>query len=515
LCRVRIFNPQGLSQKKNTMSAKSIFATAVVLIVILFFVPGSSKAEGTPNGWSNLEFEQSIKQKYAEMEGLFDLSMNQEILDLVKSYLYNHKGWTSALLGKSFVYFPIFESYLHKAGLPVELKYIAVLESSLRPKVKSKAGAVGLWQFMRSTAQIYGLQVNDKVDQRSDVYGSTEAAVKLLSNLYAQYNSWELALAAYNAGPGRVNKAIKMAGTDHYKEVFVHLPKETRSYLSKFQAVKFLMENYHEFGLSPHALPLDYLFVDTLRVYSRVDFQKLGEYLDFHPELLKELNPAYAKGQVPASKSGYLLVLPSRMTEGFDKKEALSSFLAAEGASSKSTGIFKGWSAQDYRANLDSLFAQHYILVEHKLSRGENIKSVARDYKVNEKYLRLWNGYAENSQIKTGTVLKVYFPKSYAVRQTMALPDILPLANAYPLQSDRERRIFKDRLYQLSEMEERTEVYLVRRGETIFQISEKLRVPVEEILQLNSMPEGDLVFPGMRITVSKSVKSQTLLTLGY
>jgi membrane-bound lytic murein transglycosylase D len=498
------------------MSAKSIFATVVVFVVFLFFVPPASKAEGTPNGWSNLEFEKSIKQKYAEMEGLFDLSMNQEILDLVKSYLYNHKGWTSALLGKSFVYFPIFESYLVKAGLPVELKYIAVLESSLRPKAKSKAGAVGLWQFMRSTAQVYGLQVNDKVDQRSDVYSSTEAAVKLLSNLYAQYNSWELALAAYNAGPGRVNKAIKMAGTNHYKEVFVHLPKETRSYLSKFQAVKFLMENYHEFGLSPHALPLDYLFLDTIRVRRRIDFQTLGEFFDFHPEVLKELNPAYAKGYVPACKSGYLLVLPSRLTERLVDKESLVSALSVEGSSDKRPNNFKGWGTSDYRANLDSLFAKDYVLVEHKLSRGENPKSVARDYKVNEKYLRLWNGYEENSQIKAGTVLKVYFPKAYvASHQPQELPGYLPLSNTFPLQSDRERKIFKDRLYRLSEMEERTEVYLVRRGETIFQISRKLRVPVEEILHLNNMPEGDLVFPGMRITVSKSLKAETMLTLGY
>jgi len=498
------------------MSAQSIFAAAVIVVLLFLSFPFSGMAEGTPHGWSNQEFEQSIKERYTEMEGMFDLSMNQEIMDLVKSYLYNHRGWTSSLLGKSFVYFPIFESYLSKENLPLELKYIAVLESSLRPKVKSKAGAVGLWQFMRTTAQVYGLQVNDKVDQRSDVYASSEAAVRLLSNLYAQYQSWELALAAYNAGPGRVNKAMKMAGSQQYKEVFLYLPKETRSYLSKFQAVKFLMENYHEFGLVPKQQPLDYLFVDTLRVYEKVDFHKLAEWVDFHPDLLKELNPAYTKGFIPASKGGYVLVLPLRVMKGLSNMDGILASLQMEGASFKEGMSYKGRSASEYKDNLDSLFQYHYILVEHKLTRGENLRGIARDYKVNEKYLRLWNGWEDARLPKPGTVLKVYFPREYVAHQSFkSLPSFLPVESFYPLQSEREKKFFKDRLQQLSEIEERTEIYLVRRGETIFQISDKLRVPVEEILQLNSMPEGDLVFPGMRITVSKSTKAETLLTLKY
>ena len=262
------------------------------------------------------EIEKRIN--YLNHQTPFDFNSSELILNYIKTYSENRKKLTAKMFNYGKFYFPIFEELLIKHELPLELKYLPIVESALNPKAKSRAGAVGLWQFMPLTGKMMGLEISSFIDQRKDPLLSTEAACLYLKKLFSIYDDWNLALAAYNAGPGNLNKAIRRSGgeTDYWK-VRPFLPKETQNYIPAFTAVNYMM-NYNYIGdQTAEELPFIYCDIDTLLVNDRITFETLEEWLSYDIEKISFLNPSYNEGIIPKSITKHSLCLPSFLISDF------------------------------------------------------------------------------------------------------------------------------------------------------------------------------------------------------
>ena len=229
----------------------------------------------------------------------------------IAEYLNHGPRSTERLLGRASAYFPVFEFYLDKHGMPSGLKYLAVAESMLVPGAVSSARAAGLWQLMPATAREMGLRVDRVVDERLDIYRSTEAAVLMLKGLYAQFGDWHLALAAYNCGPGRVRRAVRSAGGyTNYAKVRRFLPRETQNYVAAYVAAAYALTFYDDYGLTPAASSLDLAGIRTLTVYRQVSLRKLAQHTGLDYRVLRGLNPKFTAGYVPGSRRGLELRVP-------------------------------------------------------------------------------------------------------------------------------------------------------------------------------------------------------------
>ena len=241
----------------------------------------------------------------------FQLECNEQTLSTIRFFVKKRRGFARVVLGRSKIYFDMFEEKLAEHGLPIELKYLAVIESGLRPQVKSRAGALGLWQFMYRTGKMYGLKENSYVDERMDPELATDAACRYLKKLYGIYNDWNLALAAYNAGPGNVNKAIRRSGNKlTYWEVRPFLPRETQGYVPNFIAAAYLLTYHAEHNIIPAEAEVQYYQLDTMCLTKGVHFESISKVLGIELEEVKRLNPIYKRGYIPYSEGQYCVTLP-------------------------------------------------------------------------------------------------------------------------------------------------------------------------------------------------------------
>ncbi len=253
---------------------------------------------------------EEIQGQMEQLQTTIELRLNSSIEDRIKGLVTRGRNGMEYFLGRSARYFPLFEEKLKEAGLPDELKFLAVVESALKPEVVSGKGAAGLWQLMPGTAREYGLTVASEVDERLDPNKSTEAAIKLLRDLHQKFGDWKLAIAAYNCGPARVAGIIKRRKSSDYSKIKRLLPRQTRQYVEKFTAMAYLMSYYHFYNLRPRYPDYNLLMTQTLRVYRKKTFQQIGLESGIPVAILQELNPSYAKSFIPANQSGNYLILP-------------------------------------------------------------------------------------------------------------------------------------------------------------------------------------------------------------
>jgi len=251
-----------------------------------------------------------IEKRINEASPIFEVQLNKGTRKLIKSYLQRGRNSTAHILGRASIYFPIIEHYLAERQMPDDIKYLAVIESALKPTAKSKAGAVGLWQFMPSTAKEYGLRIDDYIDERLDLYRSTEAAIQFLSDLHQRYQDWALAIAAYNCGPGKVDKVIKKAGSKHFWTIKKHLPKQTQRYVEKFIAATYAMDNYLFYDIHPKYPDYSLQLTMTTNIYTRKSFRQIAKETGISIQVIQQLNPAYKKAIIPPNEKGYYLLLP-------------------------------------------------------------------------------------------------------------------------------------------------------------------------------------------------------------
>ncbi len=447
-------------------------------------------SESNNNNWlinssklENYEYEFSsllLKKQLEELDHLtpFQLSHNPTLERFIRVYLNDRRESISKLMDRASYYFPIFEEYLDKYDLPLEIKYLAVIESALKPNANSPSGAKGLWQFMLATGKQYDLQVNSYVDDRFDPIKSTEAACKYLSDLHKMFGDWDLALAAYNSGPGNVRKAIKRSGGKrNYWEIRQFLPQETRGYLPAFYATYYIFEYADTHHLKPTSSKLTYFEVDTIHVKKQLSFTRIQKNIPIKNELLKALNPQYKREIIPFSKSKkYVLTLPKNLIDIFIEKENSVYQITPN----KLT----------YSKRIDITKKNSYVV-----KTGDNLDKIAYKHHITLLQLKTWNGLQTNYLI-SGQRLVITNKKNVSGIKSNKKSSF----NKNISQSLSKTKIEKTRIDINS-----FETYTVKKGDTLFNISKKYtNISILQIRNWNNIKDIKYLKPGTKLKILKS-----------
>ena len=324
------------------------------------------------------------------------LPYNQIVRSYIDRYVEPGRSDVARILGMSQYYFPFIEEELIKAGLPVELRALPIIESALLPAVISRAGAAGLWQFMPSTGRSYGLEVNSLVDERCDPIRSTQAAIRYLKDLYRIYKEWSLAIAAYNCGPGNVNKALARAGENcrSFWDIYDYLPRETRGYVPAFIGASYVYSYHRNHGIEPDAAPIP-LSVDTLCINRLMHFGQIASTIDIPMETLRQLNPQYKLDIIPATAKSYTLVLPQRK---------IAQYIAHEQEIMAKDSMY----LKEYinPANLDKKRAEMANTI-HVVKKGDTLGAIARKYHVTTTQIMRWNNLKNAHKLSIGQKLRI------------------------------------------------------------------------------------------------------------
>ncbi|MDC8002332.1 LysM peptidoglycan-binding domain-containing protein [Aequorivita todarodis] len=406
-----------------------------------------------------------LKQRLKELDARtpFKVEYNPSLESVIKQYLKNRRGTLERLMGLSEYYFPMFEQELDKNNLPLELKYLAVIESALNPRAQSRVGATGLWQFMYPTGKMFGLDVSSYVDERSDPIMATEAACKYLKSLNNSFNDWDLALAAYNSGPGNVSKAIRRSGgKTNYWNLREYLPRETAGYVPAFLATMYIFEYATEHGFKKQSARIPYVATDTIKVKQQITLDQVAKLTNLDREELEFLNPSYKLGIIPVIKDeNYMLRLPLTAVGTFvNNEEAIYSFVQEEQEEAEKT--------------MPELYEQPEK-IRYRVKRGDYLGRIAERYGVGVSQIKNWNSMRSNT-VKVGQNLIIYPKKSSQ-----------DIASSAPSQS--------------SSSSERT--YTVRSGDSLWSISQKFPgVSVQNIKKWNDI-SGTNLKPGTKLKIYK------------
>ena len=347
----------------------------------------------------NVYFPDSVyASRLASLPRIIPMPYNNVVRDCIDLYTERRRNLVRYMLGMADYYFPIIEGVLDKHGLPIELKYLAVVESALNPVALSRVGACGLWQFMLPTGKQYGLTINSLVDDRRDPVKATEAACAYFKDMYAIYKDWSLVMASYNCGPGNVNKAIKRSGgKTNFWDIFPYLPKETRSYVPLFIAANYVMNYYCDHNLCPLETNLP-LATDTIHVNKMLHLQQVSEVLQVDLEQLRALNPQYKRDIVPGNTGDAVLKLPASDTYAFvDKEDSIYQYRVEEFLPSYLVTI-NGGSTSGVATREQ---------VTHVVLKNENIYTIANRYGVTPQEIKKWNRLSSN-RLARGKRLKLY-----------------------------------------------------------------------------------------------------------
>lgn len=491
-----------------------------------------------------------IRQRLADLPTVIDMPFNQIVRSYIDRYMERGRPLVASLLGLSTYYMPIFEQALEAEQLPLELKYLPIIESALDPNAVSRSGAGGLWQFMPASAKGYGLEISSLVDERRDPYKSSKVAAKMLRDLYATYGDWSLAIAAYNCGPGAVNKAIRRAGGDPKKHdfwsIYQYLSPETRGYVPMFIAANYVMNYYQDHNISP-VLPTKPLVTDTVGVSSRVHFDQISKVLDIPKDELKILNPQFRAEIIPASASKqYMLILPAQQVQAYIMSE--NDILAYEASKyarriDAEPGELPGVESVDgeeelllaQRGDADDMPAEEATegegprqsntdlsakkrIVTHTVASGETINDIATRYGVTVSDIRSWNSLRRNA-VRAGQKLRV--------ETTLAVADTQPARTTQSAQSaapaktsatqtksastSASRSKTSQQASKKSTQAARTTEHSIKNGESLSSISKKYGVSIADLKKANGMT-GDAIRAGKTLKIpakSSSASSGT------
>jgi LysM repeat protein len=283
---------------------------------------------------SNCDTNNEIREKVLNLPSQLELRYNDQVKEQIEFFVEKNKRLSSTLLGRATMYFPMIEATLASHNLPDELKYLPVIEAGLVPYLTSSAGASGLWQFMPATAEQFGLIISNTIDERRDAEKSTAAAASYLKRLFNIYKDWTLVLAAYNCGDGVLNKALKKSNSRSYWDVQQYLPQQTQEFVPKFIAASYMMNYYYDHNLVPTPLEDDFVYTASIKVFEKVDLQKIADVYQIDIEVLKRLNAVYTKGFIPESNGEHLLHLPeSKIYDYANANNSLDHIVAYSSAS--------------------------------------------------------------------------------------------------------------------------------------------------------------------------------------
>ena len=353
--------------------------------------------------------EETYIRRLAAIPSVIEMPYNQVVRRHIERYVYCSRTLVEEMLGMSLYYMPIFEQALEKEGLPLELKYLPIVESALDPNAVSRAGAAGLWQFMVGTGKGLGLEINSLVDERRDPYRSSEMAAKYLKNLYQIYNDWSLAIAAYNCGPGNVNKALhRNGGSGDFWDIYEYLPRETRGYVPAFIAANYAMTYYKQHNISP-SLARKPLITDTVTVNRRIHFAQIAQVLNIPIEEIRTFNPQFRADVIPGDNHPYTLVLPSQQIYSFIMSEDSIDNYRDDLYAHREVVEPGGQSATAEEYLTGRAAGGNIRTITHKVGRGETLSTIASKYGMTTSEIMALNNMS-SERVRRGDYLKVKAP---------------------------------------------------------------------------------------------------------
>ena len=403
----------------------------------------------------------------------FDLEYNSTVKKYIELYANRKRNLVGKMIGISQLYYPMFEEVLDKYNLPLELKHLAVIESALNPLARSKAGATGLWQFMYATAKMNGLTINSYIDERNDPYKETVAAAEYLQFLYKMFGDWQMVLAAYNGGPGAINRAIRRSGGKKtYWEIRPYLPRETQGYVPAFIAANYVMNYYAEHNIYP-ATPNKHFFeLDTVVIREPLTFEQISSVLDVPIEDIKYYNPIYKKDVIPAG--GYVLTLP---------KPKIGQFISNE------SEIYAMMRKRNEEEKLITGLGLKEKEVVYVVKKNDKLASIAKKFGVSTTDIRNWN-YIGKKGLRPGKRLVIYVKT-----KELSTPQ-KPETNFAVVKDSSTTKINTT----LAENNATTlDIYTVKKGDNLFKISQKLGISVETLQSLNTLSKKSDLVPGQTL----------------
>ncbi|HBI00018.1 MAG TPA: LysM peptidoglycan-binding domain-containing protein [Flavobacterium sp.] len=432
--------------------------------------------------------------KALDAKSAFHIEYNPGLENIIKHYLKNRKRSYERLMALSQYYFPIFEEALAKYNVPLEIKYLAVVESALNPRAVSKAGATGLWQFMYGTGKQYNLDINTFTDERSDLLKATDAACQYMVNMYKIFGDWDLVLASYNAGPGNVSKAIRRSGgKQNYWNIRPFLPKETQGYVPAFLATMYVFEYHKEHGIVPQKPIVNHFATDTIMVKNKMSFKQISELLDISVEQLQFLNPSYKRDFIPyQTDKKHFVRLPLDKVAVFTSNENQIYAYCDYDFNKRE----KPFSSQEMLADASSDASVVSKTKYHKVKRGESLGLIAQRNGVSVTELKRWNGLKSNN-IAAGRSLKIIKEERVAVAPKKVVE--VPVSKAV---------VSNDTIKVKSKSVETAKFHVVEKGESLFSISQKYDVTSEELKEWNNLEE-ETIQSGSKLLVSALVKQKT------
>lgn len=405
-----------------------------------------------------------LKQRLAALNAStpFDIEYNIILEGVIAKYLKRNTTYMERVMTLSDYYFPMIEATLDKYDIPLEMKYLAVIESGLNPRIKSRVGATGMWQFMYPTGRNYDLEVTSYVDERMDPVKSTEAACKYLRVLYDMYGNWDLALAAYNCGPGNVNKAIKRSGgSTNYWELRKYLPRETANYVPAFQATMYVYQYAQEHGYRPGAVRFKRIETDTILVKNMISLERVAQFVDEDFESIQFLNPSYKLDVIP--------VIPGKQNFLRLPREAATTFIMNE----SDAYAFADPKRKNNAKNTETLVATKTESaavadrVVYKVRSGDYLGKIAQHYDVGVTDIKSWNNLRSNS-LEVGQTLYIHTSKK--------TNDDLTVVKNTP------------------------KIHKVRSGDSFWKIANKYGVTIAGIKKLN--PQVKSLKPGIKLRIA-------------
>ena len=422
----------------------------------------------------------------------------------VNTYTVKKRDRTEAMLGRTAIYFPLFEKLLAENNMPLDLKFLSVVESALNPMAVSRSGAVGLWQFMPATGKEYGLKINRYLDERKDPEKSTLAAIKYLKRQYNKYGNWELALAAYNGGPGRVNRAIKRGRSKNFWRIKKYLPRETRNYIPAYIAATYIAHFYHMHDLMPIYPDVDLQVTESVKVYQTMNFREIAELTGTPEYIIEILNPSYKRHFLPSNSEGNNLVLP---------KDVMAVFKAQfKRPDSRHGNNLAGGNITAPRPATKLNVPANAVKTNYTVEMGDHLSGLASAFQCTETDIMIWNRLASR-ELRKGQELVIYLSKdkklpverldfidrvsenaSSESTRYLTLPPVTLPVKAKKYKSSNKKWLKRDKSYLY---------HKIKRGESLQNISDQYAVPLKNLLTINNIKVHQSLKPGKRIKIKK------------
>lgn len=499
------------------MSQKKLLLPLFLLCV---FITLNGKAE---NPVSPINYE-DVANRLKDLPCLIKPKDTPVVRSYIRTYMETRRRHAEVILGRTVLYFPMFEEKFREHEMPTDLKYLSIVESALRPKALSRVGAGGLWQFMPETGKYYGLDINEHRDDRSDPAMATEAAIAYLKDAHRRFQSWELAIASYNSGPGRVNRAIRRSRSKNFWKLKRYLPRETRSYVPGFIAATYLCKYYADHGLTPSYPSLDMQLTQTVQIFEHLSFTKIQNLTGLSRYVIEDLNPAYNYDYIPANSKGYTLTLPKRVMQ------SVLDYLAhiRRPDSGKNRGAIVSAvtiTPKPVKANTqDEYYKSVYYVHE-----GESLARIADIFGVTINNLIAWNSLSIDSELYAGQEITLFHPNKierWSPRKEVKASPVIPSLEVRPLvvedisnpkdlrtkaakvkikgskKSAKKKLKLTDK--DPTDIRGRTIFYTVQKGESLQDIADRFAgVRLEDLYELNKIKEGKPLKPGLKLKIKK------------